>query len=128
MKKQFLSAVAIALATGSMVVVAQQVVQDEVTINGKPSLVEYDVKAVTLERRKPLSCTDPLYDAADTNEDGVLDDVCVGLRYDPCDIHGLQVRMIRRAMTGGCVDKDEMERREARECDGFSPQPARCVD
>ena len=50
------------------------------------------IAALTIEVA-PKSCASPEFDQNDTNEDGVLDQVCYGLKYDPCsgegpDYHG----------------------------------------
>ena len=116
--KEILIVVAIMVAT---VANAQTI-----TINAveKP----YRVIGIQLERKQVFDCPDVQFDQFDFDQDGVLDDVCVGAGYNPCD-YGMSIikAYIFMVMTGnGCMTKEEVIENQRDRCDGFSPTPPEC--
>ena len=100
---------------------------------GVERLKQYEVVEVKLKERIQHACLNqeqPIYSANDFNQDGTLDEQCIGVKYDPCNIHGLQVAIIRFAMSGnGCKSRADVTRiadRIAICADGFSPVPEYC--
>ncbi len=97
----------------------------QITLDGEEQA--WKVTGVQLERVEGYSChpDERVFAQRDTNQDGVLDAVCVGLKYDPCDIHTLQVNMIRDTMLGRCRTLEDVRRDEA--CaDDWYPKPEDC--
>jgi len=107
------------VAAGSVATFAQT------TLDGDER--DWKVTGVQLERVKPLACHRDLavYSQHDTDQDGVLDDVCIGMEYDPCDIHSAQINMIRNTMAGLCRTLED-EARDAACTDGLTPRPKDC--
>lgn len=46
------------------------------------------VSGLVLDITSTVSCDNPQYNEFDTNQDGVLDKECYGLRYNPCSGEG----------------------------------------
>jgi len=98
-----------------------------VTINNvdKP----YRVIGIQLERKQVFDCPDVIqFDQYDEDQDGVLDDICVGAGYNPCD-YGMSIikAYIFMGMTGnGCMTKEEIAEQNRDKCDGFSPAAPGC--
>ena len=116
---------ALSLMLNSLPVSAQAVV----TLS-EEELTQFKVVEVKLMKRELFACGDslPIFDDNDFNQDGVLDDFCIGAQYDPCDIHTLQLAIIRTALSGGygCDSIADREARGENVCDGFSPTPPQC--
>ena len=104
------------------------------TLRGTP-LKQYRVKEVILEEVEQFQCEaeQPIYSPNDFNKDGILDDFCIGVKYNPCEYHTLQIAIIRQAMSGGVGCESAQDRLNRGErlalCEsGFSPRPPFCND
>ena len=122
----------IALVLSVLLGAAMAEVTQSPTLRGAP-LTQYEVIEVKLKERIQHVCQNqeqPVYSENDFNQNGVLDEMCIGVRYDPCDIHKLQIAIIRFAMSGnGCKSRADVTRiadRIAICADGFSPRPDYC--
>ena len=124
----------IALVLSALLGPAMAEVTQSPTLRGTP-LKQYRVKEVILEEVEQFQCEaeQPIYSEFDFNKDGTLDDFCIGVKYNPCEYHTLQIAIIRQAMSGG-YGCDSIEERVVRgdraaACtDGFSPRPDYCRD
>lgn len=94
--------------------------------------VDYKVTRLEMMRNRVFNCprSEAVFQNEDFDQDGVLDDMCIGLEYSPCpaDYSAFVRDLIRTSITGGCFSLEEEERlRQRREaCNGFSPQPDYC--
>ena len=122
----------IALGLVSLLIASRQSVAQAVVTLNEEQLEKFKVVEVKLMEKQLFACTTDLqvFSENDFDRDGRLDDWCVGVRYDPCNIHTLQIAVIRHAMSGGygCESLADIEAREARQaqCNGFSPTPSFC--
>ena len=101
-------------------------VQAEVYIDGKKVNLE-PVDIYLKSSDTVWGCPNPEFHPDDENQDGTLDDLCVGLEYDPCNMEGsLWWAYVQRGQTGEqCQTKQEL----ADDCSvDFSPLPPKCSD
>ncbi len=95
-------------------------------------VVEYKVERLEMSRTRAFKCarSEAVWQDADFDQDGVLDDMCIGLEYSPCigDYDEYVRKLVRKSMMGGCFSLDEKEatRKRAEACNGFSPRPLYC--
>ena len=111
----------IVVIAGALLVMAAMPAKADVYVDGKR--VELGCSDVYLESIQ--GCPTPTFHPADENQDGVLDDVCVGLEYDPCNMEGsVWWAYVQRGQTGeACQTKEEV----AADCAvDFSPLPPKC--
>jgi hypothetical protein len=79
---------------------ATTVVTAEDLAKGGLKVTGYILESVT----EPV-CTNPIYDQWDLNQDGVLDQICVGLTYDVCEVDGVATAYFDFSVKGGvCND------------------------
>ena len=92
----------------------------EVYIDDKK--VDLDVVDLYLKTSSAWGCPAPKFHHNDENKDGKLDDICVGLEYDPCNMEGsVWWAYVNRAEV--CQTKKEV----AADCAvDFSPLPPKC--
>ena len=113
----------------AIALLAANVYAGDVVIDGeeKPAL---EVVECNIVSRQVFTCDDPIFDNFDFDQDGILDDQCIGVEYDPCDYPDSKtIAIIKEALTGnGCTNLDDLEEAKEREeaCSGFSPRPAYC--
>ena len=75
------TAVVSALFASGLAMAQETVITTEALKAGGVRVTGYVVEAIEPE---PELCPDLRYDAFDTNQDGVLDEGCVGITYDAC--------------------------------------------
>ena len=106
--------------------------QAVVIIDGQERQLNVDRVELSSDREFACPRSARVFHPEDWFQAGRLNDLCVGLEYDPCDIHSVQRKIYYAAVTGGCRSLSELERlRERRElCENpsFSPRPAVCGD
>jgi len=91
----------------------------QVSIDGGPA-APYRVGKLELFTPPP-KCENPLeFDPQDTNSDGILDEGCPGLAYDPCHYGASIVKAyMQAAYTGFCLpDEPEPEPEPPTDCGG----------
>tara|TARA_R110002096_G_scaffold340926_1_gene534033 strand:- start:635 stop:1006 length:372 start_codon:yes stop_codon:yes gene_type:complete len=63
------------------------------------------VSGYILESITEPVCANPVYDQWDIDKDGVLDQICVGLKYDVCEVDGVATAYFDFSVKGGvCSD------------------------
>ena len=80
--------------TATTVITAEELAKSGLKVTG------YILENIT----EPI-CANPVYDQWDINEDGVLDQICVGLEYDVCEVDGVATAYFDFSVKGGvCSD------------------------
>ena len=66
------------------------------------------VKQIQLETVPAFVCENPEFDSFDIDQDGVLDDGCPGLTYNPCNYgNSIIFAYINAAYTGQCIEDED---------------------
>ena len=70
---------------------------------------EFDVRIKGLELTTEPICAPDFCEAGDTDCDGILDEGCPGLVYDPCEYGSIIWAYVEAAFTGQCAQDDDPE-------------------
>lgn len=78
----------------------ETVITAEDLAKGGVKVTGYILESIT----EPV-CANPVYDQWDIDKDGVLDQICVGLEYDVCEVDGVATAYFDFSVKGGvCSD------------------------